>query len=106
MKLMNKNLWGIFKGTEAKPTDLNKLIEWKSIDDKEKSIIDLALSDSELHHIDPDKSTKEIWENLNKLFGTQVVNVKFSLKLHLFSFNMPIEATMPIHVNDIRSIIR
>jgi hypothetical protein len=60
MQLMNKNLWGIVKGTEATPADPNKLIEWESRDDKEKSIIGLALSDSELHHVDLDKSSKEI----------------------------------------------
>jgi hypothetical protein len=28
MQLMNKNLWGIVKGTEAELAYLNKLIEW------------------------------------------------------------------------------
>jgi hypothetical protein len=34
------------------------------------------------------------------------VNAKFSLKLQLFSFKMPVEATMSSHVNNLRSIIR
>jgi hypothetical protein len=67
MQLMNKNLWGIVKGIEATPANPNKLIEWESRDDKEKAIIGLAFSDSELHRVDLDKSSKEIWENLNKL---------------------------------------
>jgi hypothetical protein len=46
MKLMNKNLWIIFKGTEVAPTDPNKLIEWENKDDKEKFIIGLSLLDS------------------------------------------------------------
>jgi hypothetical protein len=53
-----------------------------------------------------DKSFEEIWENLNKLFGAQVVNAKFSLKLQLFSFKMPTDATMSSHVNNLRYIIR
>jgi hypothetical protein len=60
MKLMNKNLWGIVKGTKTTLVDPNKSIEWKSRDDKEKSIIGLALLDSKLHHVDLDKSSKEI----------------------------------------------
>jgi hypothetical protein len=60
MQLMNKSLWRIFKGTEATPADRNNLIEWESRDDKAKAIIGLTLSDSELHHIDLDKSSKEI----------------------------------------------
>jgi len=43
---------------------------------------------------------------LNKLFGAQAVNAKFSLKLQLFSLKMPAEATMSSHVNNLRSIIR
>jgi hypothetical protein len=34
------------------------------------------------------------------------VNVKFSLKLELFIFKVPTEATMSSHINNIRSIIR
>jgi hypothetical protein len=60
MQLMNKNLWGIVKGTEAEPTNPNKLIKWQSKDDKEKAIIGLSLSNSELHHVDLDESSKEI----------------------------------------------
>jgi hypothetical protein len=78
---MNKNLWGISKGTKEALADSNKLIEWKSIDDKAKSIIGLSLTDSNLHRVDLDKSSKEILENINKLFGAQATNAEFSLKL-------------------------
>ena len=61
------------------PKDPNKLIESKSKEDKEKTIIGLALSDSKLHQVDLNKSSKDIWNNLNKLFGAQVVNANISL---------------------------
>jgi hypothetical protein len=57
---MNKNLRGIVKEIEATPADPNKSIEWKSKDDKDKSIISLYLLDSYLHRVDMDKSSKEI----------------------------------------------
>jgi hypothetical protein len=60
MQLMNKNLWGIVKGTEKSPIDPNKLLEWQSRDDKAKAIIGLALSNFELHHVDLEKSSKII----------------------------------------------
>jgi hypothetical protein len=82
------------------------LIEWQSRDDKEKTTIGPTLSDSELHHVDLDKSSKEIWENLNKLFGPQAMNAEFSMKLQLFWLKMPAEATMSSHDNNLRSIIR
>jgi hypothetical protein len=55
MQLMNKNLWGIVKGTKVAPVDPNNLIEWKSRDDMEKSVNSLSLLDSELHQIYMDK---------------------------------------------------
>lgn len=94
MQLMNKNLWEIVKGIGKSLTNPNKLLEWQSIDDKAKIIIGLALVDSELHLIDLEKSSKVIWDNLNKLFGAQSVNAKFSLKLLLFRFKMSAEVTM------------
>jgi hypothetical protein len=111
MQLMNKSLWGIVKGTEQAPRDPikldpNKLLEWKSRDDKAKAIIGLALIDSELHHVDLEKSSKEIWDTLNALFGAQAMNAKFSLKLQLFSFKMSTEITMSSHINNLRSILR
>jgi hypothetical protein len=81
MELMNKNLWGIVKGTKTTPANPNKVIAWQSGDDKAKAIIGLALSDLELHQVDLDQSFEEIWENLNNLFGAQVMNVIFFLKL-------------------------
>ena len=60
MQLMNKNLWVVVKGTETSPTNPNGLVEWESIDDKAKAIIGLALVDSDLHHIDLERSSKVI----------------------------------------------
>eukprot|EP01018_Ginkgo_biloba_P034981 Gb_38096 [translate_table: standard] len=106
MQLMNKNLWHIVNGTNVVPTEAKILIEWKSKDDKAKSIIGLALSDSKLHHVDLKISSKEIWDELNKLFGAKVMNAKFSLKLQLFKFKMSAEVTMSSHINNFRSHIR
>jgi hypothetical protein len=74
MQLMNKNPWKNVKGTKAALADPKTLIEWESRDDKTKAMISLSLSDLELHHVDVDKSSKEIYENLNKLFGAQAMN--------------------------------
>jgi len=78
---MNKTLWGIVKGTERTLRDPIKLLEWQSRDDKAKAIIGHALADSKLYHVDLEKSSKEIWDMLNGLFGAQAVNAKLSLKL-------------------------
>jgi len=73
MQSKNKSLWGVVKGTETEPARSNKIITWQSRDDKAKSIIGLAISDSEPHHVDLDKFSKEIWEELNQLFGSKAL---------------------------------
>jgi hypothetical protein len=93
---MNKNPWGIVKGTEQSPTDPNKLLEWQIRDEKVKVLIGFALSVFELHHVDLEKSSKEMLDNLNKLFRAKVVNAEFSLKLQLFIFKISAEVTMSI----------
>ena len=106
MQLMNKNLWGIVNGSEVAPKDAKELIEWKNRDDKAKSIIGLALSDSQLHLVDLTKSSKEIWEHLAQLFGVKSTNENFSRKLQLFRVKMNEETSMSSHVNNLMSLLR
>ena len=107
---MSKILWGIIKGTEPKPPQPNKLIEWQNRDNlnNAKSIIGIAFPDSKLHVIDLDKYSKEILEELQQLFGAKTTNTKFkfSLKLHeLFRFKMVAETTMSGHIKYLKSLI-
>lgn len=106
LQLMNKNLWGIVNGSEGAPTDAKELVEWKNRDDKAKSIIGLALSNSQLHHVDLTKTSQEIWEHLAKLFGVKSTNAKFSLKVQLFSLKMNEETSMSSHINNLMSLLR
>lgn len=98
-------MWSIVNGTEIAPTDA-KNIDWESIDEKAKSIIGLALSNSELHHVDFKKSSKQIWDGLTKLFGAKATTAKFSLKFQLFSFKMSNEITMSNHISNLWSLIK
>ncbi|KAH9321030.1 hypothetical protein KI387_015669, partial [Taxus chinensis] len=90
----------------SRKNDAAKLFEWQTRDDKAKSIIGLALSDTELHYIDLEKKSKDIWDVLSKTFGAKAVNAKFSLKLQLFKLKMNEGATMSSHINDLRSLLR
>ena len=67
-------------GKQPKPTQGHKIIEWHNRDDKTKSIITLVVYDSKLQHLDQEKSSKEIWDQLNGLFRSKALNAKFSLK--------------------------
>lgn len=64
MHLMRKTLWAIVNNTKLEPTQPTKLIVLKNIDKNAKSIIGLELSNLELHHINLDESSKEIWDKL------------------------------------------
>jgi hypothetical protein len=60
----------------------------------------------ELHHVDLEKASKEIWDELSKLFGAKVVNTKISLKLQLFRFKMSNETTIYSLINSLKPLIR
>lgn len=106
MHLMNKGLWNLVKGTEKAPTDAKLLSEWEKREDKAKAIIGLGLSDTQLHLVDLAKSSKDIWEQLSKLFGEKALNSKFSLKLQLFSLKMRDEMPLSDHINALMSLLR
>ena len=59
MQLMHKKKWGMVNGKEALPIQVCNVLEWQSRDDKTKMVTGLALSNSELHHVDLPKSSKE-----------------------------------------------
>lgn len=52
LQMMHRNLWGIVKGIEPKPTDPKKLSDCEKKEDKSKSILGMSLLDSQLHLID------------------------------------------------------
>jgi hypothetical protein len=105
LQMMHKNLWGIVKGTEKEPTDPRQLIEWEKREDRAKSILGLSLADSQLHLINLEKSSEEMWEQLSQIFGEKAVNAKFSLKLQLFKFKMHDEVSLSSHINDLKSLL-
>jgi hypothetical protein len=99
MHLMNRGVWRVVKGTEQAPSDPRPLVEWEKKEEKDKAIIGLALSDMQLHLIDLEKPSNEIWEQLSKLFGEKAMNAKFSLKMQLFSLKMHDETHLSTHIN-------
>ena len=61
MHLMNRGLWSIVKGIELVSIDPRLLVEWEKKEEKAKSIISLALSDTQLLLIDLAKTSYKIW---------------------------------------------
>ena len=89
-----------------KSIDPKFLVEWEKKEDKDNTIIGLALWDTQLHLIDLTKSSNEIWEQLSKLFGENSMNAKFSLKLQLFSLKMHDDSPLSTHINELMSLFK
>ena len=68
--LVEKDLWDIVNETIQKPVDADKITKWTTKDHRASALIGLGLSDAYLHHIDLSKTSKEIWDVLNILFGS------------------------------------
>ena len=104
--MMSMNLQSIVKGTERAPTDARHLNEWEKREERAKSILGLSLSDSQLHLIDLQKSSAEIWDELNKVFRAKAVNAKIFLKLQLFKLQMHSEISLSTHINELKALMR
>ena len=96
MHKMNKTPRRIAKGTEQLPTDPNKLLEQKWIDDKTKSIIVPALRFKVISY----RYGKFIQSNL----GKSEKKIVWS-KNNLFSFKIVDKVTMSSHISNLQSLI-
>jgi hypothetical protein len=106
MHLMNRGVWSIVQGTGKSPSDPRLLVEWDNKEEKDKTLIALALSDTQLHLIYLEKPCKEIWEKLSKLFEEKAMNANFSLKLQLFGLKMHDETRLSTHINELMSLFK
>lgn len=86
--LIEKNLLDVVSGATTRPTDVDELAKWTAKDRRAIALIGLAISDAYLHHIDLSKTSKEMWDNLNILFGSKALNAKMGLKQKLFKLKM------------------
>ena len=68
--LIERDLWSIVNGTIQKPQDADEITKWMAKDQRASALIGLGLSDAYLHHIDLSRTSKEIWDGLNILFGS------------------------------------
>lgn len=69
---MKEFLWGIVIGRDSCPANGDKV--WDEKDEKALSIIALGLDDNMIHHIAGKDTSKEAWEELEKLFGAKGKN--------------------------------
>ena len=74
-------------------------------DQRASALIGLDLSDAYLHHIDLSRTSKEIWDGLNILFGSQASSAKMSIKQKLFRLKMNEGNNIVQHISTFRSLL-
>lgn len=102
---MHKNLCGLVKGQEPTPQDPKQLVDWLKWEDKSKSIIGLSLSNSQLHLLNLEKSSAQIWEKLSQIFGEKAVNANSPWN-YTYSNLICMRGYHFLHRNDLKSLIR
>lgn len=103
--LMKESLWAIVSGREECPEDINGKKVWMNRDEKGLAIIALGLSDTFIHHIVDKCTSKEAWDELEKLFGAKGKNSKISLKIQFFGLELKRNETLSAHINTMKSIM-
>lgn len=107
--LMKEGVWNVVKGIEKEPTldqGAEKQRIWQDKNDKATALIGLGLADSLIHHVDFDKTAKEVWDKLENLFGNKINNSKVFLKQKFFSSKMKESDTLQEHLSTLGSIIQ
>lgn len=96
---------GLAKALGGKPESM-KEEEWRKLDEEACSTIRLYLS-KEIHHsIKAERSAKEIWEELEKLYSLEraLINL-FNLKKQFYRLTMDESTTIQDHINEFSSIL-
>ena len=69
--LMKKAIWGVANGKEKKPStregELAQFVKYENT----LSIIALGLSDFYIHHINMHETSRDAWDHLESVVGTQ-----------------------------------
>ncbi|KAL6144423.1 hypothetical protein ACLB2K_055116 [Fragaria x ananassa] len=95
---------GLAKALGGKPESM-KEEEWRKLDEEACSTIRLYLS-KEIHHSMAERSAKEIWEELEKLYSLEraLIN-RFNLKKQFYRLTMDESTTIQDHINEFSSIL-
>lgn len=106
--LMRDGVWNIVKGTDEKPEGAATALDvkaWNDRNDKALAHIGLGLADNLIHHLDLDKTAKEVWDKLENLFGNKINNSKVFLKQKYYGLKMKQHHTLQEHLSNIGSLL-
>ena len=79
--------------------------DWKKMDQKAKSTIRLCLSDSVLLNVLEEATTKDLWENLGKLYQSKSLVNKLFLRKKLYNLRMRDGDSVAEHLNAFNTVV-
>ena len=101
--LVDKDQWiEVDPGTAPTGTSTD---DWKKTDRKAKSTIRLCLSDSVLLNVSEEATTKDLWENLGKLYQSKSLVNKLFLRKKLYNLRMRDGDSVAEHLNAFNTVV-
>lgn len=87
-------------GIEKKPTDMTDE-DWKKMDKKAKSSIELHLADNVMLNVGEDMNAKETWEKLEKIYKRKTL----SKKIELYLLQMEEGGDLQVHLSKFQNCV-
>lgn len=102
MVLIDKELWGVVGGSEARPQENDGA--WKKKDEKALATICLTIKDSELVHVRSCTTSADAWKKLGEVYETKSLARRLFLKRKLFTSRLEDGESMQEHINKITTL--
>ena len=100
---MDKDQW-IAVDPSTKPTEISDE-DWKKLDRKAKSTIQLCVSDSVLLNVSREATVKNLWEKLGNLYQSKSLVNKFFLQKNLYNLRMKDGDSVTEHMNTFNTVV-
>lgn len=101
--LVDKDQW-IMVDPSTKPTRVSDE-EWKKLDQKAKSTIQLCVSDSVLLNVSGEATAKALWDMLGTLYQSKSLVNKLFLQKKLYNLRMKDGNSMTEHLNAFNTMV-
>src|SRR6202034_99486 len=101
--LVDKDQW-IMIDPGTKPTRVTDE-EWKKLDQKAKSTIQLCVSDSVLLNVSGEATAKDLWDKLGTLYQSKSLVNKLFLRKKLYNLRMKYGDSMTEHLNAFNTVV-
>ncbi|KAK0572693.1 hypothetical protein LWI29_035568 [Acer saccharum] len=102
--LIQQDLKHAILGVEKKPAETTDA-QWKRMDVKAKSSIELHLADNVMLNVDEDMNTKETWDKLEKVYRGKTLSNKLFLKDELLNLRMEEGGNLQDHLSRFQNCV-